>query len=164
MIEVRDAQKKDEAQLIAMIADFRVELAALKQRPCEPNLDRAAAELADYRASGYHIAVAVLETSELIGFIVARVEGDVVWAESLYVYPEHRRLGAASELYTRVEAIARELGSDTVYNWIHPNNQAMVGFLRSRGYDVLNLIEVRRRLPNEHVSGSIQVGSERFRY
>jgi hypothetical protein len=44
------------------------------------------------------------------------------------------------------------------------NNAAIIAFLRKRGYDVLNLIEVRRKYAGECISGDVMVGSERFRY
>jgi hypothetical protein len=39
-----------------------------------------------------------------------------------------------------------ELGGDTLYNWVLPNNYRSIPFLKKHGYDVLNLIEVRKRL------------------
>jgi ribosomal protein S18 acetylase RimI-like enzyme len=161
---VRSALDSDDKQLVPLIAAFRVELAALKQRKIDADLNAASAELADYRAKGFRLAVAESDEGRLIGFIACRIDGDVVWAESLYVVPEFRRKGVASKLYEYAEAIAEELGSDTVYNWVHPNNAAIIAFLRKRGYDVLNLIEIRRQYTGEHISGEVMVGSERFRY
>jgi len=53
---------------------------------------------------------------------------------------------------------------DTVYNWIHSDNPAIVSFLRKRGYRVLNLIETRRPRRNEKLTRRIQVGEYEFDY
>jgi len=163
-VVVRSAFDGDDEQLVALIAAFRVELAAFKQQESNPNQDAASTELADYRSNRFRLAVAESDEGHVIGFIACRIEDDVVWAESLYVLPEYRRVGVASGLYGYAEGIADELGSDTVYNWVHPNNAAIIAFLRKRGYDVLNLIEVRRKYAGECISGDVMVGSERFRY
>jgi ribosomal protein S18 acetylase RimI-like enzyme len=95
---------------------------------------------------------------------VCRIDDDVIWAESLYVKTEHRREGIASLLYREAEKIAEELGSDTVYNWVHPNNDRIINFLRKNGYDVLNLIEVRRPRKGEQTHKKIKVDKHEFNY
>jgi ribosomal protein S18 acetylase RimI-like enzyme len=96
--------------------------------------------------------------------MVCRIEGDVVWAESLFVLPVWRRRGVGTELYAEAEGMAERLGGATVYNWVHPNNDGVIGFLRKRGYTVLNLIELRRPLPGEELGQGIAVGKNRFGY
>jgi len=51
-----------------------------------------------------------------------------------------------------------------VYNWVHPNNQAILAFLARRGYRVLNLIEIRRPLPGETLAGQVTVGPHTLTY
>lgn len=104
------------------------------------------------------------EEGRIEDYIVCRVEGDVVWAESLYVRPESRRRGIGSALYKRAEQIAEEKGSDTVYNWVHPNNTASIHFLAQLGYSVLNLIETRKPRKGEVPSGRIRLGNYEFDY
>ncbi|MGI6239888.1 MAG: GNAT family N-acetyltransferase, partial [Christensenellales bacterium] len=55
-------------------------------------------------------------------------------------------------------------GEDTLYHFVHPNNHGMIRFLARRGYDVLNLIEIRKRLPGEDRGAPITVGEHTFRY
>jgi ribosomal protein S18 acetylase RimI-like enzyme len=168
-VTIRRASSDDHDQLVGLIAGFRADLRSLRSAAPEPGTpeQRAAAEqeLSDYEADpAYPIFVAELETGELAGFLVCRVADTVVWAESLYVTPAHRRQGIAGTLYAEAERLAQELGGDTVYNWVHPNNDRSITFLKKRGYDVLNLVEVRRAREGEEGLGQIQVGEHRFRY
>jgi GNAT superfamily N-acetyltransferase len=95
---------------------------------------------------------------------VCRIEGNVVWAESLYVVPDWRRMGVGSALYQEGEWLAGALGSDTIYNWVHPDNDSVIAFLQKRGYRMLNLIELRRPRFAEEPAGHIQVGAHEFEY
>ncbi len=78
--------------------------------------------------------------------------------------PEYRRKGIGTALYEKAEEIAESLGSDTVYNWVHPNNDAIISFLKKRGYGVLNLIELRRKWKGEEPKMKIRVGRHEFDY
>ena len=63
-----------------------------------------------------------------------------------------------------LEIIAEEKGSNTVYNWVHPNNFRSIPFLKKRGYNVLNLIEVCKKRPGEKLTQKIKVGNFEFDY
>ena len=159
---IRRARTSDKEALVRLIAEFRVALARLRGRPSEPDLDAAEGELAEYREKDFPVYVAETRDGTLVGYLVCRVSDDVVWAESLYVRPENRRQGVGSALYEQAERLAQELGGDTVYNWVDPNNAAIIGFLRGRGYTVLNLIELRRARPDEEPEQTIRVGGYEF--
>ena len=162
-VTVRRAEEGDAAALVPLLAGFRVALAALHGRTPPPDLEAARRELADYRARRYPIFVAEIE-GQAVGLLVCRVDDDVVWAEALYVVPPYRRRGVAAALYAQAEALAARLGSPTVYNWVHPNNTAIIRFLQKRGYNVLNLVELRRPYPHEALRGRIHVGEHAFAY
>lgn len=162
-VNVRPAEKSDEESLIRLIAGFRAELARLRgvERPPDPVAARE--ELAEYLAKGFPIYVAEVG-GEQVGHLVCRVDGDVVWAEQLYVLPGYRRRGIGTALYEQAEKLVQKLGSDTVYNWVHPNNDAIIAFLKKRGYTVLNLIELRRPRPGERPRGQVRVEKHEFSY
>ena len=162
-MEVRIYQPEDKDQIISLIADFRVFLSDLKSLSKAPDLDAARNELKDYLGPGYLIYVAILD-DEIPGYLVCRIDQDVVWAESLFVKPSARRKGVGSALYLEAERLVEKLGGDTVYNWIHPNNAEIIQFLKKRGYDVLNLVEVRRPWSGEKNLSKIQVGDFQFKY
>ena len=87
-----------------------------------------------------------------------------MWVESIYVLPEFRRQGVAAALFRKAEELAAAYGEDTVYNFVHPNNNGIIEFLKSRGYTVLNLIEIRKPYTGEKLTRKIQVDENQFDY
>lgn len=164
MVRVREASPDDRRELIEMMAEFRVTLASFKGISRERDLASAGAELEVYEAKGFPIYIAEDDDGKLLGFVVCRVDDGVVWVEALYVRPAFRRQGVGSALYQRAEKLASELGADTLYNWVHPNNDEMIAFLRKRGYSVLNLIEIRKPWPGEALSAKVCVNDHEFDY
>jgi ribosomal protein S18 acetylase RimI-like enzyme len=161
-LEIRLALVNDEPGLIQLIAEFRLSLAQLRGQDRPLDLAAARQELAEYLEKDFPIYVAESDTARLVGYLVCRVDGDVVWAESLYVAPQYRRQGVGSALYAEAERLAQELGGDTPYNWVDPHNDKIIHFLQQRGYNVLNLIELRRARPGEELAQKIGVGSYEF--
>ena len=95
---------------------------------------------------------------------MCKIIDGVVWVESLFVSEQERRKGIATRLYLETEKVAQELGNSTLYNWGHPNNDKMIAFLSRMGYDVLNLIEVRKKLNNEEITGMVKMGNHDYHY
>lgn len=161
-MKIRSAQAGDGHRLIQLIAAFRASLAELHGRTQPIDLASAGEELAEYIGKGFPIYVAEDAHGALVGYLVCRVDGDVVWAESLYTMPEYRRQGIGSLLYAEAERLARELGSDSPYNWVDPNNEGIICFLQKRDYNTLNLIELRRPYAGEEPVQQIKVGPYEF--
>ena len=137
-------------------------LTELRGKPQRSNITSAEIELEDYLTKGFPIYVAEDAQSGIVGYMVCRIDEDIVWVESIYVKEENRRKGIASKLYSEAERIAKEIGGSAPYNWIDPTNEAIIHFLRKRGYDVLNLLELRRREPNERLIYKISVGKHEY--
>lgn len=161
-MKIRLAQPQDEQVLIRLIAGFRQSLAQLRGGSCGEDLAAAKDELYEYLGKAFPVYVAENETAAVVGYLVCRVDGDVVWAESLYVLPEYRRHGVAAGLYAEAERLAQELGNSPPYNWVDPDNDTIIRFLQKRGYNVLNLIELRRPQPGEEPARKIHVGRHEF--
>ena len=161
---IRRARSDDRGEVARLVAEFRVELARLRGKVREPDLEAAGEELAEYESSEYPVFVAESSGSGIAGYLVCRVERDVLWVESIYVLPEFRRTGVGSALFCEAERLAQELGGETTYNFVHPDNDSIIAFLRGRGYSVLNLIELRRTRSGEEVTGKIRVGEHEFDY
>lgn len=151
------------AEIGELVAEFRVELKSYKGIASAPDAESGRAELEEYLTAGYPVYAAV-EDGVFVGYLVCRVEKPVVWVESVYVAKKYRRQGIASALFGRAEEIAKGYGESTVYNYVHPNNDQMIGFLKKQGYSVLNLIEIRKHYPDEEVTGKIKVGKHEFDY
>lgn len=164
MINIRSFNKNDIEPASELVAKFRVELSDLKGIQKEPNNALGREELEEYIKCNFPMFVAEDGDKIILGYLVCRIDGNVIWAESLYVLPEYRRKGIASLLYSEAEKIAINLECETVYNWVHPNNDRIINFLKKKGYDVLNLIEVRKPWPGEQIKRKIMVDKHEFNY
>ena len=149
--------------LAQMVALFRVELRSYKGIVSKPNVDAGREEMEEYLAAGFPVFAAIVD-GEYAGYVVCRVDSEVVWVESIFVKDEYRRQGIASALHSKAEEIAASYGEDTVYNYVHPNNHRMIEFLRKRGFTVLNLIEIRKPYKGEKLTQKVCVGEHKFDY
>ncbi len=163
MTNIERMQEAAIPEIAPLVARFRVTLKAFKGIAASPNEDEGASELREYLESGFPVFTARKE-GKYCGYLVCRVEEPCVWVESIYVLPEFRRQGVASALFAKAEALAASYGENTVYNYVHPNNDGIIGFLKSRGYTVLNLIELRKPNPGEKLTRIIQVDEHQFDY
>lgn len=161
---IRLAKINDEEKISWLIAQFRVESKQFKGIVATPKIDQAKEEFKEYIEAKYPIFVAENDDKELLGYLVCRIDSGAVWAESLFVSVSARGNGIASKLYKEAEKIAIELGGDTVFNWVHPNNDKIITFLSKMGYDVLNLIEIRKPWKNEMLTQKICVGNHQYNY
>lgn len=146
-----------------LIADFRVALRSYKGIASQPDTEAGKREVSGFLKSGCPI-FAVEEDNKLVGYIVCKIEAPCLWVEQIYVCSEYRRKGAAAMLFEKAEEIADSMGADTVFNYVHPNNEGMIHFLRSKGYTVLNMIEIRKPYRDEKLTTTIQVGNNSFDY
>ena len=149
--------------LAQMVALFRLELRSYKGIASKPDMEAGREEMEEYLAAGFPVFAAIVDGA-YAGYVVCRVDSEVVWVESIFVKEEYRRRGVASALHDKAEEIAASYGEDTVYNYVHPNNHRMIEFLRKRGYTVLNLIEIRKPYQGEQPTQTIRVGEHEFDY
>lgn len=163
MWKIIQATKENIPQIAPLIADFRVALKSYKGIRAVPNCAAAAEEAAEYLDAGFPLFAAV-EDAHFVGYLVCRVEKPCVWVESIYVEEAGRRRGIASALFAEAEKLAASYGQETVYNYVHPNNDGMIAFLRQHGYTVLNLIEIRKPRTGETLSRKIHVETQEFDY
>lgn len=146
-----------------LAADFRVTLNGYKNIKSQPDIESAKEEIAEFLKSGCPVFAAE-DDGVLIGYIVCRIEKPCLWVEHLFVSGEYRRKGVATMLFEKAEELAGAMGEETVFNYVHPNNDNMISFLRSKGYTVLNMIEIRKPYKGENLTTVINVNNNFFDY
>ena len=154
---------EDADRAAPLVAAFRAELKALRGIKAQPDLEAGKEEILEFLAAGFPV-YAVQDGDTLAGYLVCRIDEPCLWVEHIFVRNEFRRKGAATMLFEKAEEIAASMGEDTVYNFVHPNNAGMIAFLRSKGYTVLNMIEIRKPYRDETLTSKIEVGNESFDY
>lgn len=163
MIEIKRMTEAAIQEIAPLVAQFRVTLKAFKGITASPNENEGGSELKEYLDAGFPVFTARKEGVSC-GYMVCRVDEPCVWVESIYVLLEFRRQGVATALFRKAEELAASYGEDTLYNYVHPNNNGIIEFLKSRGYTVLNLIEIRKPYTGEKLTRKIQVDGNQFDY
>ena len=156
-------EKNDADRLSPLVAGFRVTLNGYRGIVSQPQVEAAREEIKEFLDADFPI-FAVEDGGELAGYMVCRMDAPCLWVEHLYVREEYRRRGVATLLFEKAEELAHAMGEDTVFNFVHPNNRGMIEFLRSKGYTVLNMIEIRKPYPDERLTTTIPVGDAVFDY
>lgn len=163
-MEIREVKLNDiNDELAEMVVLFRVELRSYKGITSSPNIETGKEEMEEYLLANFPVFVALVDEN-FAGYMVCRIQDDIVWVESIYVKEKYRRLGVATALHEKAEKLAEVYSNETVYNYVHPNNHHMIEFLKKRGYTVLNLIEIRKPYKGERLTQTITVGEHKFDY
>ena len=154
---------EDADRIAPLAAAFRTQLKSYKGIRSQLNIEAGKEEILDFLNSDFPV-FGVEDNGALVGYMVCRTDEPCLWVEHLYVQEDHRRMGVASMLFKKAEEIAASMGEDTVYNFVHPNNENMIRFLRPKGYTVLNMIEIRKPYASEKLTTTIHVDQEAFDY
>lgn len=154
---------KDADRIAPLVAAFRVQLKSYKGMKAQPDMEAGKEEILEFLNSGFPVYAAE-DSGALVGYIVCRIDEPCLWVEHIFVREEYRRKGVASMLFSKAEEIAASMGEDSVYNFVHPNNEGMIHFLASKGYTVLNMIEIRKPYRDEKLTATIHVEKEAFDY
>lgn len=146
-----------------LLALFRVLLRSFKNVKNEADFLSAKEELLSFSKDQQYEIYVCKEEDNVLGYMILKLDG-VVWVEQIFVDPNYRRMGVGSLLYEKAEEVSAKLGSDTLYNYVHPNNEAMINFLKDKGYTVLNLIEIRKPYKKENLNKKYKIGNNEFDY
>ena len=154
---------EDVDRIAPLVAAFRIQLKSYKGIRSQLNVEACKEEILDFLNSDFPV-FAVEDNDALVGYIVCRIDEPCLWVEHIFVKEDCRRRGIATMLFHKAEEIAASMGEDTVYNFVHPNNDNMIQFLRAKGYTVLNMIEIRKPYEGEKLTTTIHVEKEAFDY
>lgn len=58
-----------------------------------------------------------------------KAEEPCLWAEHFFVSEEYRCQGIVTLLFNKAEDIAKSIAADTAFNYVNPNNEAMIHFI-----------------------------------
>jgi ribosomal protein S18 acetylase RimI-like enzyme len=165
-MNVRLAEPADKDELIRLISEFRITMYRFRGSAPPPDLPAAERKLLSYQRPDFVVYVAGPDEDEasLVAYMICRRRGDRISVEALYVMPEHRRQGVGNLLYDKAEEMASDLGDEPLTNWVHPNNDRYISFLRNRGYLILSQIELRKPRVGEGKPQQIKVGKNIFEY
>ena len=162
-MKVIEFEKKYFDQTAELLSLFRVQLRIFKGIESNPDLDSAKDELNSFANDKNYPIYLCVEKEQIIGYMILKIDG-VIWVEQLFVREDYRRKGVASLLFSKAEERSKEIGEDTLFNYVHPNNEPIIKFLKSKGYTVLNLIELRKPFKNEETKTIIKIGNNEFDY
>ncbi|MBE6126181.1 MAG: GNAT family N-acetyltransferase [Erysipelotrichaceae bacterium] len=162
-VRVVNIDEKNAYGIYYMNIEFRKELAALRNYQCDADLESAQSEIGFYLSRRYPVFAASVNGA-FVGYAVCRIDDDVVWLESVYVKKEYRNKGIATMLLKKCEEVAEEYGNETLYIYINPDNEQVIGLLNKNGYDVLNLIEVRKKYRDEKTNREYKIGDHTYKY
>ena len=162
-MELIRINRNDADRIAVLAAAFRTQLKSFKGIKSQPDIDAGKEEIIEFLESGFPV-YAVEDSGVPAGYIVCRIDEPCLWVEHIFVREDCRRKGVATMLFSKAEEIAASMGEDTVYNFVHPNNEGMIRFLRSKGYTVLNMIEIRKPYKGEKLTAAIHVEKETFDY
>ena len=149
--------------LAYLVVDYRKYLGKLKDSQIEIDVDDAVEELKEFLYRKYPI-YAIADNGRYIGYAVCKIDNDVVWLEQIFVRKEDRLKGVGRMLFERAEALSKEYGNETLYLYMHPNNSIMAEFLKHNGYDVLNMIEIRKAYKEEENTTTYKIGDHEYKY
>ena len=82
-IELVEIRQVNDA-LAEMVALFRVELRSYKGIASKPNVEDGREEMKEYLLAGFPVFAATVH-GEYAGYVVCRIESEVVWVESIFV-------------------------------------------------------------------------------
>jgi ribosomal protein S18 acetylase RimI-like enzyme len=157
MIKVRKYEPADFKSVTILLAEFHVVMGMLKGRDSKPDYKSAKEGLEERIEQGNVILVAEYD-QRIVGVEVIAVD-PYLKLDFIYVNENYRRKGIAEKLFDEAEKLLLKNNDEKLFVSVHPNNMAIIGMLKKRGYDELNLLELRKRSDDRNYKEIEIVGS-----
>lgn len=158
-VKVIDVTDRNYMNLIFLKDEYNQFLDRYNGQPVQSDTDNAQDQLEELLDSGFRI-FAASEHGRFLGYIVLDESVNQIRLKELYVRKDMRRKGIATMLMKKAEQAASEAGLDEVTNTVQPDNQAMIAFLNSCGYNTLGMLEVHKGTAGTR--GKVLVGKHEF--
>ncbi|MBQ9154877.1 MAG: GNAT family N-acetyltransferase [Solobacterium sp.] len=157
-LRIVDITDKNYMNLIFLKDEYNRFAARYTGEAPESDPDRAQDELEDLLDQGC-IIFAASDHGRYLGYIVLLESPDELRLKELFVRSDSRRKGIAGALMKKAESRAAEAGLEEVTNTVQPDNQVMISFLNSCGYNTLGMLEVHKAGAKR---GAVKVGNHEF--
>lgn len=148
-------------ELVALVLEMRSAMDGLNQSTRNVSLSEATQQANSY-FSNNRLVFGMYQNETIVGYSVLKIEDSVCWLDWIFVRPDYRGTEIASKLFDHAEEFSLDLGNNQLYVWVHPDNHRMIKFLKKKGYDVLNLLEIKKEKSN--YQEKIQIIGNKFRY
>jgi ribosomal protein S18 acetylase RimI-like enzyme len=82
----------------------------------------------------------------IVAAVMAGYNGHRGSVNYLAVRPDHRNMGLGAAMLARAEEALRALGCPTITLQVRPENSDVVGFYERLGYEVFEVVDIKKRL------------------
>jgi ribosomal protein S18 acetylase RimI-like enzyme len=163
---IRDYRTADFADLCRLVAEFYTVHHRLAGHGPMPADEAALIIQDDMLGPDSHILVAESsDTGEIVGFCRYERHQGAFFGRELCVLETKRDRGAATALLRAVEKRIHEAGETNLFISVVARNAQALQFFAKRGYNILNIIEMRTPFPDERiVRKPIDILGLRLRY
>ena len=161
-IVIRLYEPEDHNQVAELLADFYYAMWRMKGRRQARNLESAIQDLS-VRLNRKETVFVAAVGDEIAGIQIAAAE-PIHRLECVFVSERFRRMGLARQLLDAAERKFEISENESFYVNVHPNNRGIIELLRSKGYDVLNLLEIRKRWPDERKYRQVRIMGQDYLY
>ena len=149
---IRDYQTADFADLCRLVAEFYTVHHRLAGHGPMPADEAALVIQDDMLGPDSHILVAeTSDTSEIVGFCRYERHQGAFFGRELCVFETKRYRGAGTALLRAVEKRIQDAGEPNLFISVVARNAQALQFFAKRGYNILNMVEVRTPFPEERI-------------
>lgn len=127
-MEVVKIENKCFDKTAELVSLFRVTLREFKGIKSEPDIASAREELDSFMHDAMFQIYVCLDNEDVVGYINLKIDG-LIWVEQIFVREDYRRKGVGTLLYEKAESVSNNFGEDTMYNYVHPNDDKMINLL-----------------------------------
>ena len=152
LVNIREYEVMDFASLTQLVAEFFTFHHRLNERGPMPPEEAATIIPEDMVHEASHILVAeTIDNKEIVGFCRIELHEGAYFLRELGVTEKWRIRGVGTELLRAAEEYIKGMGETNLYLSVVPRNIDAVRFFVRRGYDIINTMELRTKVPEEKV-------------